>query len=88
MYFMSSLCEGEIAKLRSGTAQPNLGAAQLKTFQVPIVDKKRVIDICDKFESAVSDLRSLKNNLQQSKNQVNDLKDAILMEAFNRDWAI
>jgi type I restriction enzyme S subunit len=88
MYFMSSLCEGEIAKLRSGTAQPNLGAAQLKTFQVPIVDKKRVMDICDKFESAVSDLRSLKNNLQQSKNHVNDLKDAILLEAFNRDWAI
>jgi len=88
MYFMSSLCEAEIAKLRSGTAQPNLGAAQLKTFQVPIVDKKRVIDVCDKFESAVSDLRSLKNNLQQSKNHVNDLKVAILMEAFNRDWAI
>ena len=86
MYFMSSLCEGEIAKLRSGTAQPNLGAAQLKSFQVPIVDKKRAIEICDKFDSAVSDLRSLKNNLQFSKNRVNNLKDAILTEAFNRDW--
>ena len=86
MYFMSSLCEGEIAKLRSGTAQPNLGAAQLKSFQVPIVDKKRAIEICDKFDSAVSDLRSLKNNLQSTKNHVNNLKDAILTEAFNRDW--
>ena len=88
MYFMSSLCESEIAKLRSGTAQPNLGAAQLKTFQVPIVDNNRLIEISEKFESAVSDLRSLKNNLQLAKNRINDLKNSILIKTFERDWII
>ncbi len=87
MYFMSSLCEREITKLRSGTAQPNLGAAQLKTFQVPALDSEKVMEISEKFDSAVSDVRVLKDNLQLSKSHVNDLKQSILNKAFNRDWS-
>jgi type I restriction enzyme S subunit len=79
-YFLSPLAAAEIKKHDNGTAQPNLSAANLKKFEVPIPtieQQKKVIDFLDlelsraiqvshNFESLFSTASAMRRSLLQS----------------------
>jgi type I restriction enzyme S subunit len=79
-YFLSPLAAAEIKKHDNGTAQPNLSAANLRQFEVPIPtieQQKIVIDFLDSelsrtiqasqtFESLFSTASAMRRSLLQS----------------------
>ena len=81
-YFKSDLCASMIAKFRSGTAQPNLSAASLREFTIPVPpldEQKRIVQILDGiFEGIANVTANSESALQQSRNMVSSYFDASL----------
>jgi len=61
-YFLSSICKSEIEEFRSGTAQPNLGGADLKKFSVPKHSPMRMQEIVTKIDEMASQVETLTKN--------------------------
>jgi type I restriction enzyme S subunit len=69
-YFQSDLCAEMIRKFKNGTAQPNLGAASLKKFIIPVppvAEQQRIVGILSEaFEGIASAKANVKKNLQNA----------------------
>ncbi len=87
-YFLSSICKQEIEKTRSGTAQPNLGAADLKRFSVPRHSKEEMVEIVKKMEIISREVEALKGNYEIQSRNLLDLRKSLLSDAFTHQIAV
>lgn len=81
-YFLSSKCKSEIEEFRSGTAQPNLGAADLKKFLVPLHSEDQMQEIVSKLDALVHEIEALNENVDLRNIALTELKQSILNNAF------
>jgi type I restriction enzyme, S subunit len=82
-YLDSSLCSGMIAKHRGGTAQPNLGAKDLKRFLMPLPSLEQQDDISRGLESLTEQSRRLRTVYGNKLYALAQLKQSILNKAFS-----
>jgi len=70
-YLQSDLCAEMIGKFRNGAAQPNLAAASLKKFSIPVPplpDQRRIVGILDEaFSSIATAKANTEKNLQNAR---------------------
>jgi len=70
-YLQSDLCAEMIREFRNGAAQPNLGAASLKKFVIPVPplpEQKRIVGILDEaFEGVATAKANAVKNLQNAR---------------------
>jgi type I restriction enzyme, S subunit len=81
MYLGSDLCGSMIARFRNGTAQPNLSAASLKQFVVPLPslsEQRRIVAILDgAFEDIKSAKANAEKNLQNARELFESYRDSM-----------
>jgi type I restriction enzyme S subunit len=70
-YFVSDLCQKEIENRKGGAAQPNLGAKDLKKFEIPIPpleEQKQIVAILDKAFTAIDQAKAnIEKNIENAK---------------------
>ena len=82
-YLKSALCAEQIDLYKNGAAQPNLAAASLKNFKIPLPqleEQKRIAGILDQADA----LRRLRT---RALDKLNTLGQAIFHEMFG-DWRV
>jgi type I restriction enzyme S subunit len=88
-YFKSSLCAEMIEQFRNGAAQPNLSAASLKKFYLPLpsIDKqKRIVAILDEaFEGIDQAIRNTEKNLANARELFESYLNKIFIQK-GEDW--
>jgi type I restriction enzyme S subunit len=81
-YFQSNLCMNMIKKYKGGAAQPNLGAKDVKKFDICIpslIEQESIIKKLDQLSDKTKKLESL---YQQKLENIEELKKSILQKAF------
>ncbi len=81
-YFMSPLAAVEIRKYDNGTAQPNLSAANLKKFEVPVPSIEQQNKIVDFLDSELSLTIQTKQTLDSVFLTASTLRRSLLQAAF------
>jgi type I restriction enzyme, S subunit len=88
-YFKSSLCAEMIEQFRNGAAQPNLSAASLKKFYLPlpsIEEQKRIVAILDEaFEGIDQAIRNTEKNLANARELFESYLNKIFIQK-GEDW--
>jgi len=83
-YFRSDLCSEMINHFKNGAAQPNLSAASLKKFKIPVPplpEQKRIVEILDQaFDSIAKTKAIAEKNLQNAKG----IFESYLNEVFSK----
>jgi type I restriction enzyme S subunit len=87
-YFLSSLCKAQIEEFRSGTAQPNLGGADLKKFQVPKHSSSEMQEVVTKIDDIASQIVTLTKNIESRTIALNELRKSLLSSAFTQEQAV
>jgi restriction endonuclease S subunit len=87
-YFLSSICKSEIEEFRSGTAQPNLGGADLKKFLVPKHSPRRMQEIVTKIDEMASQVENLAKNNALRIIALGELRQSLLHHAFTQEEAV
>jgi type I restriction enzyme S subunit len=87
-YFLSSICKSEIEEFRSGTAQPNLGGADLKKFSVPKHSPRRMQEIVTKIDEMASQVENLANNNALRIIALGELRHSLLHHAFTQEESV
>jgi len=87
-YFLSSICKSQIEEFRSGTAQPNLGGADLKKFSVPKHSLIRMQEIVTKIDEMAFQIESLTKNFDLRTIALNELRQSLLSSAFTQEEAV
>lgn len=83
-YLRSDLCAAEISRLAAGAAQPNLGANDLKTFEIPIPpleEQKRIVAVLD---AAFEGLTRAKENAEANLQNARELFESGLEDVLER----
>ena len=84
-YLKSPLCAAMIQKHKGGTAQPNLSAASLRSFVIPlpqISDQERVVDSVNSFSDAIDRLSEIYKTKVYA---LSALENSILNRSFVSD---
>lgn len=81
-YFRSNLCQEMIKKHAGGTAQPNLGAGDLKRFQIYIPSINMQKEIVTKLEEIDKETKNLRDVYKQRLDSSLDLGKSVLNKAF------
>jgi type I restriction enzyme, S subunit len=82
-YLQSDLCAEMIKEFRNGAAQPNLAAASLKKFSIPVPplpEQQRIVGILDE---AFENIATAKANTRENLQNVRTLFDSHLQAVFN-----
>ena len=87
-YFLSSICKSEIEEFRSGTAQPNLGGADLKKFSVPKHSPMRMQEIVTKIDEMASQVENLTKNNALRTIALGELRQSLLHHAFIQEESV
>ena len=87
-YFMSSNCKSEIEAARSGTAQPNLGAAELKRFSVPLISLAQMDEIGMRVEELTKAVDLLRVNLLRRGKAIDELRNSLLSRLFAPELSV
>ncbi|NVK10135.1 MAG: restriction endonuclease subunit S [Tenacibaculum sp.] len=70
-YFISDICHKEIENRKGGAAQPNLGAKDLKRFEIPIPpleEQKQIVAILDQAFAAIDQAKAnISTNIENAK---------------------
>lgn len=88
-YFRTKICSDFIFDLKGGAAQPNLGATDLKKFQIPLPplpQQKQIVAILDKAFAAIDTARA---NAEQNLQNTKELFESYLHNIFQNkgdDW--
>lgn len=83
-YFISDLCLKEIENRKGGAAQPNLGAKDLKKFEIPIPplpEQKQIVAILDKAFAAIDQVKA---NIEKNMVNAKELFQSKLNEIFSQ----
>lgn len=83
-YFISDLCQKEIENRKGGAAQPNLGAKDLKKFEIPIpplAEQKQIVAILDKSFTAIDQAKA---NIEKNIENAKELFQSKLNDIFNQ----
>ena len=82
-YFGSGLCKKMIQKYAGGTAQPNLGAKDLKKFfiNVPSIEEQKII--CNELSLLKKETKVLESIFLRKITEIEELKKSYLHEAFS-----
>lgn len=89
-YFRSQTCFQMIDNFKNGAAQPNLSAASLKNFQIPIPpiqEQQRIVAILDQAFEGIAKART---NAEQNLQNARDLFESHLQSLLNNknhDWS-
>jgi type I restriction enzyme S subunit len=82
-YFKSSFCKKMIKKFAGGTAQPNLGAKDLKKFTITIPKSlKTQKQIVKKLDALSEQTQKLEKIYQRKVENLDELKKSFLQKAF------
>lgn len=84
-YLKSPLCAAMIQKHKGGTAQPNLSAASLRSFVIPlpqISDQERIVDSVNSFSDAIDHLSEIYKTKVYA---LSALENSILNRSFVSD---
>lgn len=81
-YFESKFCADEIEKRKGGTAQPNLGATDLKKFHLPYPSLKQQQYIVEKLDSLREQTNSLQQEYTSQLADMDELRQSLLQKAF------
>ena len=87
-YFLSSICKSEIEEFRSGTAQPNLGGADLMKFSVPKHSPGCMQEIVTKIDEVASQIETLIKNNDLRTIALGELRQSLLSHAFTQEEAV
>jgi restriction endonuclease S subunit len=87
-YFLSSICKAQIEEFRSGTAQPNLGGADLKKFLVPEHSVSQMQEIVKKIDEIDSQIKTLIKNIDSRTIALSELRQSLLSKAFSQEEAV
>lgn len=83
-YFRSHLCASMIAKFENGAAQPNLSAASLKLFEIPLPprpEQQRIVAILDEaFEGIDAAVANTEKNLANARELFNNYLDSVFVQ--------
>jgi type I restriction enzyme, S subunit len=82
-YFKSHLCAEMIARYANGAAQPNLSAASLAKFVIPLpplVDQQRIAKRLEVLREGIHQLESI---YRQKRDALDQLRRSILHQAFS-----
>lgn len=81
-YFQSGLCKDMIKKYKGGTAQPNLGAQDVKKFNIfiPSLDEQK--QVIKKLDKIYKQTKKLEFIYQNKLDDLEQLKKSVLSKAF------
>ncbi len=82
-YFNSLICSKMIALYKNGAAQPNLAAASLKLFIIPVPPLPEQHRIVVKLDALSKETKRLEEIYQAKLKALDELKESILDKAFN-----
>jgi type I restriction enzyme, S subunit len=80
---LSPLCNKEIKDFAGGTAQPNLGAKDLKKFSIYLPPLQTQTAIVQKLDSLSSQVKQLEEIHKQKLKDLEELKKSMLQKAFS-----
>ncbi len=78
-YLSSPLCLSLVKRHDSSSSQPNLSANSVKSFEIPLPP----LELQNKFASIVKEVEALKEKQKQSKEEINQMFDSLMKQAFN-----
>ncbi|MFK4317512.1 type I restriction enzyme S subunit [Bacillus sp. RC145] len=81
-YTLSELCRNDIDKYINKTTQPNVGIKSIKQFFIPLPPLNEQKRIVEKVNQLMSLCNELEENIEQSKQESENLMKAVLQEAF------
>jgi len=82
-YLRSKAIRDQIARLRSGTAQPQLPIREFKTFIVHFPSKLEQKEIVKEIERRISIIDGLESSMMQAERRADRLHQSVLRIAFN-----
>ena len=82
-YLKSRHGEALIRKYSNGTAQPNLSAKSLRKFIIPVASNQEQIKVVNELQELKMRTNELANSYQNTLQNLEQLKQSILQEAFN-----
>ena len=88
-YFISSICQNEIDSRKGGAAQPNLGAKDLKKFQIPVPPLEEQQQIVAILDDAFAAIEQAQANIEKNIDNAKELFQSKLNEIFSQtgeDW--
>ena len=81
-YLAGPQCAEQIDKYKGGAAQPNLGAKDLKRFELPLPPIEVQEDIATRLQNLKSGVREVEDLLAAKLAALEDLKKSLLHQAF------
>ena len=85
IYLSSRLCAEMITTFKGGAAQPNLGAKDLKSFEIPVPTLALQQDTVSRLSDLKTEIRSLTEIYARKAAALDELKKSLLHCAFNGD---
>ncbi len=82
-YFLSPLCKRNIQEFKGGTAQPNLGAKDLKNFIINLPPLQTQKAIVRKLDALSEQIKQLEEIYKQKLKDLDELKKSMLQKAFS-----
>ena len=82
-YFQSGLCRDMIKKYKGGAAQPNLGAQDVKKFDICIPSLSEQEQIVKKLDQLSENTQKLESLYKLKLDNIEELKKSILQKAFS-----
>ncbi len=83
-YFISSICQNEIDSRKGGAAQPNLGAKDLKKFQIPVPPLEQQQQIVAILDEAFEAIEQAQANIEKNIENAKELFDSKKEDLFDR----
>ena len=82
-FLSSDQCADQIELLKGGAAQPNLGAKDLKRFEIPLPPLPVQREVADQMTELQVQIRMVESIYTRKLTAIDELKQSLLHQAFS-----